>query len=165
MDMPSHEHTRLRERITSLDIQPENSSDYATWVKAVGHLGLLRDNAKEDELVVFAIDKHTLIHAVVVSEDNLRSLDRNMLLHWSDNPYSPCASYGRDKEGNFKIYRDVPPWRHESLSDVRQLVFGRELEGSKDGSQYEILQEYAHLADIHWRLEQHAYCRFDELGD
>ena len=164
MDMPSHEHTRLRERITLLDTLPKNHSDYATWVKAVGHLGLLRDNVK-DELVVFAAGKHTLIHAVAVSEDNLRSLDRNMLLHWGGNPYSPCASYGRDKEGNFKIYRDVPLWRHESLSDVRQLVFGRELEGSKDGSQYEILQEYAHLADIHWRPEQHAYCRFDELGD
>lgn len=163
--MPSHKHARLRERITSLDIQPENSSDYATWVKAVGHLGLLRDNAKEDELVVFAIGKHTFIHTVLVGKDSLQSLDRNMLLNWSGNPYSPCASYGCDREGNFKIYRDDPLWSHESLSNVRQLIFGRELKGSKDGYYYEILQEYAHLADIHWRPEQHAYCRFDELGD
>ena len=111
------------------------------------------------------MDPHTLIHAVAVSEDSIRKLDRNVLLYWSGNPFSPCASYGHDKESGFEINRDNSLWHHESLSDARQLVFGRELEGSKDGSRYEILQEYAHLAGIHWRPERHAYCRFDELGD
>ena len=30
---------------------------------------------------------------------------------------------------------------------------------------YEVMQEYSHLTEIHWRPEQHAYCRFDENGD
>lgn len=163
--MPSHKHTRLRERITALDIQPENPSDYATWVKNAEHLALLRENAKEDELVVVAVDRTTLIHTVVVSKDNIQNLDDSVLLHWSGDPYSPRARYVYGEEGNFKISRDNPFWNPELLSDVKQLVFGRTLRGSKDGRHYEILQEYAHLADIHWRPERHAYCRFDELGD
>ena len=48
--MPSHEHTKLTKRITSLDTLPEEPSEYANWIEAAGHLGLLRDNAMEDEL-------------------------------------------------------------------------------------------------------------------
>jgi len=46
-------------------------------------------------------------------------------------------------------------------------MFGRTFEGWKedDSRYYEILQEYAHLARIHWRSEQRAYCCFDEHGD
>jgi hypothetical protein len=49
----------------------------------------------------------------------------------------------------------------------KQLVFGRSFEGLKgdDRNYFEILQEYTHLADIHWRSEQRAYCRFIERGD
>ena len=163
--MPSYEHTKLAECITSLDTLPEDSSEYANWIKAAGHLSLLRDNAKEDELIVFAMDKRTLIHAVAISEGSLQNVDRNVLLHWSGNPFSPCASYEYDSEGGSGIDRDSSLWHHELLSDARRLVFGRELEGSKDGSYYEISQEYIHLTGIHWRPERHAYCCFDELGD
>lgn len=163
--MPSYAHTRLNERIAPLDIPPENSSDYAAWIKAVGHLGLLRDNAKEDELVVYAAGRCMFIHAVAVSEDSIQNLDRESLLNWSGNPFSPCASYGCDKEGGLEVYRDSSLWGQESLSNARQLIFGRELAGSEDGPHYEILQEYAHLTNIHWRPERHAYCRFDEQED
>ena len=35
----------------------------------------------------------------------------------------------------------------------------------KDAMYYEALQEYLHVAEIHWRPDQRAYCRFDENGD
>ena len=55
----------------------------------------------------------------------------------------------------------------ETLENAKQLVFGRSFEGLKgdDANYFEISQEYAHLAGIHWRSEQRAYCRFDERGD
>ena len=34
-----------------------------------------------------------------------------------------------------------------------------------DATYYELLQEFAHASDIHWRQEQQAYCRLDENGD
>ena len=54
-----------------------------------------------------------------------------------------------------------------TLEDGRQLVFGRTFEGwsGKGKTYFEILQEYAHVAGIHWRSEQRAYCRFNEHGD
>ena len=30
---------------------------------------------------------------------------------------------------------------------------------------YEILQEFVHAAELHWRSNQRAYCRIDENGD
>ncbi len=139
-------------------------SKCANWVKAAAHLSLLQNNAREDELIVFAMDSRTLIQTVVVSEDCIRDLDRSVLLDWGGSLYSSCACYDCDKDGP-KIYRDSSFWRHESLTNARQLVFLRELVDSNDGHYCEILQEYAHLAGIRWRPEHHAYCRFDEQGD
>ena len=162
---PEHiQHTVLTKRISGLDVLPKGDSEYTDWIHATGHLGLLRDNAKDDELVIFALCNHIFIHSVVVEESSLENLNRNTLLHWSGNPYRPCAQYEWAREGGYGVYRDNSLWG-ESLSNARQLVFGRELSGSKDGNYYEILQEYAHLADIHWRPERNAYCRFDELGN
>ena len=46
-------HKKLVERIKRLDELPENDTEYANWLKAEGHLGLLRDNAEQDELVIY----------------------------------------------------------------------------------------------------------------
>ena len=56
-------------------------------------------------------------------------------------------------------------WSSKTLAGAVQLVFGRQLIGDDDGAYFEILQEYAHISDIHWRPEEHAYCCFDEHGD
>ena len=163
--MPGYEHNKLVQRIASLSTRPEDPSKYANWIKAIGHLDLLRDNAGEDELIVFARDRRTFIHAVVVDKDSLKNADRNSLLSWHGNPFLPCASYEHDKRGNSKIYRDAMLWNHESLRDAKLLVFGRDLPDSEDGRYYEVLQEYSHLSDIHMHPVHHTYCHFDELGD
>lgn len=161
----NYERTMLAKRIATLGIPPKDPAEYAAWVKGEGHLNLLRDNAKEDELAVFAMDKHAIIHTVVVNKDDVYNMDRNTLLYWNGNFSDPIADYGTDQESDFRIFQNDSLWKHESLSNPRRLVFRRKFEGSRDRHYYEIRQEYAHLADIHWRPERHAYCRFDELGD
>jgi hypothetical protein len=166
--LPSYEHKKLIERIARLGETPNDSAAYADWITAGGHLSLLRENADEDELIVYASGDYTFIHAVVVSNDKLSPVDRDDLLHWSCDPYASIASYvsggGRD---DVWIERGMHAPGAETLEDARQLVFGRTFEGwtGDDSRYYEILQEYAHLARIHWRSEQRAYCRFDEEGD
>ena len=55
----------------------------------------------------------------------------------------------------------------KTLKVAKQLVFTRTFEGitGKDRSYFEILQEYSHVTEIHWRPELHAYCCFDDNGD
>ena len=166
--MPSYEHNQLVERINRLDELPENESEYANWIKAGGHLDLLRDNAKADELIIYGSGNYTFIHTVVVSEDSISPLDQDDLLRWNGNPSQPFASYtsGGREDGGW-IERSDHPSDSKTLQSAWQLVFSRNFDGlkEKDSQYYEILQEYAHLNGIHWRSEQGAYCCFDENGD
>ena len=108
------------------------------------------------------------MHAVIVNENRLLPLDKDDLLKWNYVPDSCCASYasaiGRSE---FSIERTDCPRGSETLRCARQLVFARHFDGMKgrDAGYFEVLQEYSHLTEIHWRPEQHAYCRFDENGD
>ena len=163
--MSNHKHIEIRKQISDLDVLPNDDSEYMDWIHATRHLGLLQYNEMDDELIIYALCNHIFIHGVVVEESSLKNLNYNSLLHWSGNPYEPCAAYGWSRKVGYGIQRDNLTWEHESLNNAQQLIFGREHLGSKDGHYYEILQEYAHLADIHWRSERDAYCRFDELGD
>ncbi len=165
--LTSYQHDRLAERIVQLDILPQAADEYAIWIKAGGHLDLVRDNAFADELIIHASGDHTFIHTVVVKENSLSPVDHDDLLGWSGNPFFSCASYawggGKDEVW---IERENH-WGFASLKSARQLVYGRDFEGLKEpGSGYhEILQEYLHVTGIHWRPERHAYCRFDNHGE
>ena len=166
--MPSYDHNKLITRISQIGKVPELDAEYVTWIKSDRQLTLLRENAKEDELIIYGRGDHTFIYTVVVNENNLSPLDKDDLLVWGCLPSFPVASYtyggGRD---DVWIERTGYPWGSKTLEGARQLVFVRNFEGfkEKDGLYFEILQEYAHLTEIHWRPEQHAYCRFDENGD
>ena len=166
--MPSYDHITLITRISQIGKVPELDAEYATWIKSDRQLTLLRENAKEDELIIYGGGDHTFIYTVVVDENNLSPLDKDDLLVWSSDLLSPVASYtyggGID---DVRIKRTGCPWGSKTLEGARQLVFARNFEGlkEKDRLYYEISQEYAHLTEIHWRPEQHAYCRFDENGD
>ncbi|MYG40983.1 MAG: hypothetical protein F4201_09270 [Nitrospira sp. SB0677_bin_15] len=98
--MSSYEHKELLERLSQLDKVPENSAEYAAWIKADEHLALLRDNAEQNELIVYTVSDYTFIHTVVVSENSLSPLDQDDLLRWSD-PSKSFASYayGGGEEG------------------------------------------------------------------
>ncbi len=164
--MPSFEHTKLIERIAALDSPPDDEDEFAAWLKASGQLRLLRDNAEERELIVYASGPHTLVHAVVVSEERLTPLDQEDLLRWSGNPYHGRAGYVVSGD-DVSIVQDDDDWRTDTLTGSKRLVFVRDSPGFGDGggADCEILQEYAHVTDIHWRDEQRAYCSFDENGD
>ena len=165
--MPNYEHNQLIRRIARIDTLPEDAVDYATWIDAGEHLALLRDNAEESELIVYAASRCTFAHAVVLSERSLASSKLEDLLDWSGNPYTLSAGYtwggGRNDAW---IERSADFWRSKTLrGEGQQLVFARRFEGEQESPYYEILQEYSHLADIHWRREERAYCRYDDLGD
>ena len=166
--MPSYEHSQLVERIKRLDELPENETEYANWIKAEGHLALLRDNAKENELIIYGSGDYTFIRTVFVSEGSISPLEKDDLLHWCFHPNASLASYNYEiGKQDIWVERDQYFLDCKTLENARQLVFARHFDGlqTKDSSYFEIMQEYAHLNKIHWRPEQNAYCRFDRNGD
>lgn len=166
--MASYEHNKLIERITEIDRLPDDPAEYTQWIKAGAHLELLEANAIEDELIIYAGGDYTFIQSVIVSRKTLLPIDQDDLLQWSGNPYYDCAGYAWEVGGNdVWIERISPIHGPKSLADSRSLVFGRTIEGLQGGDRnyFELSQEYAHVAGIHWRDEHGAYCRFDEHGD
>ena len=162
--MPNYEHNKLIERIAQIDAVPDDADAYGGWVKAEGHLALLRENAQENELAIYASGRYTFIHAAVVSEDNLRLLTPDDLLRWQGHPFSSSAGYVYvGGQGEVFIERGEALGA-ETVQDARQLVFERTFEGreGEGRSYFEILQEYAHVTALHWRPEEQAYCRFNE---
>lgn len=165
VQLHNYEHKKLIELITKLDEVPEAPHTFSDWIHAEAHLEFLRENARSNELVIYASGEHTFVHTVVAANTRLSPIDQDDLVSWNFDPYAPIASYvmggGRD---------DVWVERGSGGSgskDTTQLIFGRTFEGwNGTGRNYfELNQEYSHLSGIHWRPERRAYCRIDELGD
>ena len=131
--MPSFAHKKLIERIARLDETPADTAAYASWITAGGHLSLLRENADEDELIVYASGEYTFIHAVVVSNDKLSPINKDDLLRWSCNPYDSIAGYvsGGGREDVW-IERGMHASGAETLENARQLVSEEPSKGGRE---------------------------------
>lgn len=166
--MHNYVHKKLIEAIAKLDEVPEDSQAFSEWIKAEAHLSFLRQNAQMDELVIYASGEFTFINTVVVPNDRLTPINREDLMRWSLSPYKSIAGYvwggGRD---DVWLERGLSGTGTTTLEGALQLIFGRTFEGwSGPGvNYYELHQEYAHLARIHWRPEMRAYCRYNDDGD
>ena len=166
--LQNHEHKKLIEALTKLDEVPADSQEFSDWIEAEAHLDFLRRNSRAEELAIYASGEYTFVHTVAVSNDRLTPIDQQDLLQWRCNPYTSIASYvtggGRD---NVWVERRLSGTGSTTLKDALQLIFGRTFEGWTGAGRtyYELHQEYAHLAGIHWRPESRAYCRFNEHGD
>lgn len=166
--MDNYEHKKLIQAIAKLDAVPADSRAFSEWIHAEAHLAFLRENAWADDLVIYASGEYTFIHSVVVPNGRLSPVDRDDLMGWNFSPYTSIASYvtggGRD---DVWVERGLSGTGTKTLKDAVQLIFGRTFEGwtGLGRNYYELHQEYAHLAGIHWRPEKRAYCRFNEHGD
>lgn len=166
--MSSYEHKRLTQRVLQLDEVPDDAQGFSEWIKAEAHLEFLRQNGLANEVAVFISGPYSFVHSVVVSNDRLSPVDQDDLMGWNFNPYIPLVGYTTTGDQSYvSIESSMSSTGSKTLDGATQLVFGRTFEGwtEQGRSYYELLQEYAHLSDIHWRPEERAYCRFDELGD
>ena len=132
--MPSYEHNKLIKRIANLDKLPDDAAEYASWIKAGGHLDLLQDNSKEDELIIYGSGDYTFINAVVASENSLSSLDQGDLLCWNGNAFFSCASYvWGGKRKDVWIEREGCNWRSKTLERCTSTRVCTQLRGLEGG--------------------------------
>lgn len=166
--MPRYEHKKLIQAIEKLDNVPEASEAYSEWIKAEAHLSFLHQNASADELVISASAEYTFIAALIVLNERLTPIDVEDLMAWSLTPNRSVGSYVYGGESDkVWIEQDLRGTGTKTLENAFRPVFHRWFEGwSGPGKHYyELHQLYAHVTGIHWRPEEHAYCRFNEHGD
>jgi hypothetical protein len=164
----NYEHKKLIEQITKLGEVPGSTEPFSEWIQGDGHLEFLRHNAGADDVVIYAAGEYTFIQSVAVPSDRLTPVDKEDLLRWNFTPPTSIASYvGGGNPDVVSVERGLSGTGSKTLDGAVQLIFSRTFEGwSGPGrNYYEMNQEYTHLADIHWRPESRAYCRFDGHGD
>ena len=166
--MPSHQHKTLLNQIQELNLEPSDLDAYERWISASDQVALLDDNARTDELIIHASGPHFFVHTVTINKDVLSFLDQECLLDWTiGNLYKPRAFYDSERNNHkVQIWNDSSPLGSKTSGQTQELIFMRHFDGlSGEPSYCEVLQEYSHLSDIHWRSEYSSFCRFDENGD
>ena len=167
--MPSYEHQQMVRTLKQLVERPQTANEHADWIRAKPQVQLLKQNAQADEIILFASAPPTFIHAVIASEADVTPPNQDDLLEWSSGgPYTSRAGYvySNGPEGESVWFENYAP-QPTKLLQVQNIVFGRDRDGidDDDPTYYEILQEFVHAAELHWRADQRAYCRIDENGD
>lgn len=174
--MPSYEHQILLKTLKQLDERPKSTDELARWRRAEGHLGLLRQDARYNEVILFTSTQGiAYIHAVLVSENDVTPPEPDDLLDWNSTPSESRVGYQYtvvQGSANIEVpavydveYYNYDP-RPTKLLIAQQLVFGRPRHDLEEHTvSYEMLQEFTHFADVHWRPDQNAYCGLDENGD
>jgi hypothetical protein len=166
--MHKYQHKQLIDRILRLDLVPQEQAEFARWIQADAHLAFLVDNSSEDEFVVRAYGPFSLVSTVLVPVELVRSPNFDDLLGWSFSTPDYRACYismgGRD---NIEVEIGFSGTGSDILAKGQNLVFYRNFQGwpEEDRNYFEPLQEFAHLADIHWRSEHGAYCKYNAEGD
>ena len=164
--MTSYEHDQIARAVNRLEATQETERELSSWLRAEGHLNILKQNARDTEVILYASSRTTFIHTVITKEAEVTPPDHDDLLEWSSSPFKSRAAYcwGMDNNIVWLETCDSNP-NPRTMKNSQNLVFGRQLEGLNEPYHYEILQEFAHATGILWREEQRAYCRIDDNGD
>lgn len=166
--MPSFEHEKIINYIKKLDEVPVDSTAFTQWVTAKAHVDFLKATAKADEMIVYASGPYTFIHSLVVPLAALNPINHDDLFAWGTNPYTSAASYvyGGDPRTMW-IERGGRSRGSKTLEAGTDLIYARTFEGwaGPEKTYVEAAQEYTHLAGLHFRPEESAYCRYDDVGD
>lgn len=166
--MPSYQHKTLLNEISRFNREPSDDVSFERWITAKDQLNFLNSNARDDELILYAaVGGRFFVHGVVIKRDLLFPLDKDDLVEWSGNPYDSRAGYNSGShDPEIWISEGCLLHGSKTLKNAQQLVYMRVFEGLHEDSTYcEILQEFLHISEIHWREELSSYCCFDENGD
>ena len=166
--MTSYAHKAIIDEINELDVLPATPEALSQWVRGDDHMDFVRAGAHADEFVIYASGEYTFIHSMIVPNNVLSPPDKEDLLRWGCNPMTSVASYvsGGGRSGMW-IERGPHGTGSRTLEVGMNPIFVRTFDGwaGDDRTYVEMNQELAHLADVHWRPEHRAYCKFDENGD
>jgi hypothetical protein len=156
----------LIDRLRRLSTCPgRKDGAFDDWLKQDDTPSFLTDDAREDEIVIYAGLDHVYLQTVVVPSKELEPPDMDDLQKWELMHDSWSMNYGNNEPA---IWLE-PPFKYESSKTLRtgeKLIFSRSFEGFEtDKHYYELLQKFAHVFDLHYVPHKKAFCRLDENGD
>lgn len=144
--------------------------DSGSWlVSAEDSLAFLRQNASNDEIVIYASTKSVLIHGVLgltrkLTQESISEL-QNRNIPMLDDSWSIQRVWGGGK--GHRMYLEAP---FAAVSDAlvggEKLIFRRSFTGvSRGPTPIELSQKLVHSLELHFVPERNAYCRLDSRGD
>jgi len=155
--------------VKRLSIDTENKEDFDAWIELKDAVPFLRDNARREEIIVDMSAKGAFMHAIVVPKSNVNSPDVEDLMSWNLDLRSSWGievKYSSGVAESVSITEPMSGTGFKSLRNGEKLVFARTFDGRQGDKHYwEILQKFAHVFDLHFLPERHAYCRLDKRGD
>ena len=164
--MVSYEHTQLAKLIREIDAKPSDPEGHSSWAKADKHLQLLRRNAGNDEVILYAISRPSFIFTVFTPGSDIFPPDCDDLVQWSSTPYTGRASYSwSEGASDLRAVSWHNPPGNKTLRRSQNLVLVRQMQDTNYPASYELLQEFVHATEIYWLAEQLAYCDINENGD
>jgi len=154
-------------KLVAMDAAPADKKEFSNWLGLSDAIEFLKDQLRNDEVVLYAGFPHTFIHLVLVPNGVLDPLDVDDLISWSCNASSSWGvGYVLSEPASASIEPPLGDTGSKILDHGEQLVFARFFEGRlEDRSYFEILQKMIHVLDLHYLSERAAYCRLDEFGD
>lgn len=159
---------RVLSALRSLNTVPLDDNEFANWLELTDAVQFLKENAEDEEFVLFAqAVPYTFIHAVLVPEELVSPPDVDDLMSWDCHPshsWTTCTSFSEPP--SVSIEGPLSYDCSKTLAHGEQLIFSRDFEGRTGQKEYiEILQKLTHLMDLHFLPERSAYCRLNHLGD
>jgi len=146
---------------------PHNGGSFNNWLEHEDALQFLKENAKQEELVMYAGLRNVFIHAVAIPSGRVNPPDVADLMSWDFNAHGGVAgvSYCFNPP-DVRIERSLSHTSTKTFDGGTKFIFPRSFEGLLgENHYYEILQEFLHFFDLHFMSERKAYCRLDKHGD
>ncbi|EPA8712714.1 hypothetical protein ACQ7UW_004785, partial [Escherichia coli] len=144
--------------------KPQN--DDAAWlIEAESSIKFLKENAQNDEVVIYAIGSSVLIHGALALEKSVTAADRWALQNMRmDVEY--CWKIQKSWGGGqgHRIYLEPP--LDGVFKGGEALIYRRRFHGVEEGrTPIELSQKLVHSLGLYYLPERNAYCRLDDRGD
>ena len=154
-------------RLIDISRAPSEKEAFESWLKLDDGVAFLKDNALENEFVMYAVNECAFVHAVLVPSASVNPPNIEDLMKWGHNPYSSWGVMVTFREpASVSIVPPLYDTGSKTLDSGEQLVFARSFEGRiGDKNYYEVLQKFTHLFGLHFLESRSAYCRLDKHGD
>lgn len=144
--------------------KPQN--DDAAWlIEAESSIKFLKENAQNDEVVIYAIGSSVLIHGALALEKSVTAADRWALQNMRmDVEY--CWKIQKSWGGGqgHRIYLEPP--LDGVFKGGEALIYRRRFHGVEEGrTPIELSQKLVHSLGLYYLPERNTYCRLDDRGD
>ncbi|HTU12636.1 MAG TPA: hypothetical protein VMG08_17235 [Allosphingosinicella sp.] len=146
------------------------ADDDAKWLSGAEEgIDYLISQLAEDETIIFAALRATLIQAVLAPRDQVTPADQGDLIgttFFQDRTWSIAHESGGGEADRVYLADPLDHPGCKSLLGGEALVFRRYFNSVDKGNpRTEVSQKLVHSLGLYWLEEVSAYCRLDEQGD